>query len=182
MIASTDLWPKRCLIFWKCLQWSCLKAVSVRTFVIGGLWGSTATSGTCRLQLWNSPKWSFDLFFSWSFAIRSPPLFLLTWLVQSLSMDFILLNVNTVSHLKCVLVWHYLYVTLVRLHEHVLEEQQQCWTSSVIYKCILKTSPYGNSLHMEDHASFGQRLKSLNTFCSACWRCKNVFAWFPWRI
>ena len=31
--------------FWKCLQWSCLKAVSVPTFVIGGLQGSTASSG-----------------------------------------------------------------------------------------------------------------------------------------
>ena len=27
------------------MQWSCLKAVSVPAFVIGGLWGSTATSG-----------------------------------------------------------------------------------------------------------------------------------------
>ena len=36
--------PKRCLLFWKCLQWSCLKAVSVPTFIIGGLWGSAATS------------------------------------------------------------------------------------------------------------------------------------------
>ena len=39
--------PKSCLLFWKCLQCSCLKAVSVPTFVIGGLWDSTATSGSC---------------------------------------------------------------------------------------------------------------------------------------
>ena len=39
--------PKRCLLFWKCLQWPCLKAVSVATFVIGGLWGSIVTSGSC---------------------------------------------------------------------------------------------------------------------------------------
>ena len=40
--------PKRCLVFfWKCLQWSCRKAVSVPTFVIGGLWSSTATGGSC---------------------------------------------------------------------------------------------------------------------------------------
>ena len=46
---STDLGPltsdlKRCLLFWKCLRWSCLKAVSVPTSVTGGLRGSTATS------------------------------------------------------------------------------------------------------------------------------------------
>ena len=40
--------PKRCLLFWKCLQWSCLTAVSVPAFVIGGLRGSTATSGSCQ--------------------------------------------------------------------------------------------------------------------------------------
>ena len=40
--------PKRCLLFWKCLQWSCLKAVLVPTFVLGGLWGSTTTSGSCH--------------------------------------------------------------------------------------------------------------------------------------
>ena len=39
---------KRCSLFGKCLHWSCLKAVpSVPTFVIGGLRGSTATSGSC---------------------------------------------------------------------------------------------------------------------------------------
>ena len=36
--------PNRCLLFWKYLQWSCLKAVSVPAFVIGGVWSSTATS------------------------------------------------------------------------------------------------------------------------------------------
>ena len=39
---TSDL--KRCLLFWKCLHWSCLKAVSVPTFVTGDLRGSTATS------------------------------------------------------------------------------------------------------------------------------------------
>ena len=39
--------PKRWLLFWKCLQWSCLKAVSLPKFVIGGQWGSPATSGFC---------------------------------------------------------------------------------------------------------------------------------------
>ena len=51
VMASTD--PKRCLLFWKCLQWSCLKAVSVPAFVIGGLQGSTATSGSCYDKLTN---------------------------------------------------------------------------------------------------------------------------------
>ena len=45
LIAPTDLWPQRC--FSICLQWSCLKAISVPTFVLGGLRGSTATSGSC---------------------------------------------------------------------------------------------------------------------------------------
>ena len=27
-----------------CLQWSCLKAVSVPAYVLGGVWGSTTTS------------------------------------------------------------------------------------------------------------------------------------------
>ena len=65
---STWLWShqltsdlKRCLLFWKCLQWLFLKAVLVPTFVIGGLRGSTATSGSCygehqygveRCELW----------------------------------------------------------------------------------------------------------------------------------
>ena len=43
---TSDL-DQRCLLFWICscgLQWSCLKAVSVPTFVFGGLRGSTATS------------------------------------------------------------------------------------------------------------------------------------------
>ena len=35
---------ERCLFFWKCLRWSSRKAVSVPTYVIGGLRGSTATS------------------------------------------------------------------------------------------------------------------------------------------
>ena len=39
--------PKRRLLFWKCLQLSSLKAVSVPTFVIGSLQGSTTTSGPC---------------------------------------------------------------------------------------------------------------------------------------
>ena len=39
---TSDL--KRRLLFWKRLQWSCLKAVSVPTFVLGGLRGSTTTS------------------------------------------------------------------------------------------------------------------------------------------
>ena len=42
VIASTHLWPQEMFTFWKCLQWSCLKAVSVPTFVIGGFRGSTA--------------------------------------------------------------------------------------------------------------------------------------------
>ena len=46
-------WPlsvlKRCLIFWKCLHWSCLSAVSVPTFVTRGLRGSTATSALVYL-------------------------------------------------------------------------------------------------------------------------------------
>ena len=33
LIVSTDLWPQRCLLFLICLQWSCLQAVSVPTFV-----------------------------------------------------------------------------------------------------------------------------------------------------
>ena len=33
LIVSTDLWPQRCLLFLICLQWSCLKAVSVLTSV-----------------------------------------------------------------------------------------------------------------------------------------------------
>ena len=43
--------PKRCLLFW-----SCPKAVSVPTFVIGGLWGSTATSALVLIatSMWNS--------------------------------------------------------------------------------------------------------------------------------
>ena len=36
-IASTDLWPQRCLLFRKCLCWSSRKAVAVATSVIGGL-------------------------------------------------------------------------------------------------------------------------------------------------
>ena len=35
-------------LFWKCLQWSCLEAVSVPTFVTGDLLGSTATSALVR--------------------------------------------------------------------------------------------------------------------------------------
>ena len=65
--------------FWKCLQWSCLKAVSVPTFIIGGLWGSTATSGSCcRLSAYLTNE---------SFAGKSCVLALLlalgTWLVLS---------------------------------------------------------------------------------------------------
>ena len=47
---STRVWShqltsdlKRCLPFWKCLQWLCLKKVSVPSFVVGGLRASTAT-------------------------------------------------------------------------------------------------------------------------------------------
>ena len=45
--ASTDLWPQETFTFWKCLQWSCLKAVPVPSFVLGGLRGSTTTNGSC---------------------------------------------------------------------------------------------------------------------------------------
>ena len=38
---------KRCLLFRKCYQRLCLKAVSMPAFVIGGLRGSTTTSGSC---------------------------------------------------------------------------------------------------------------------------------------
>ena len=44
-------WPLTSKMFtWKCLHSSCLKAVSVPTFVLGGLQGSTATSGSCHLR------------------------------------------------------------------------------------------------------------------------------------
>ena len=36
--------PKSYLLFWKCLRWSCLKAVSGPTSLTGGLLGSTETS------------------------------------------------------------------------------------------------------------------------------------------
>ena len=47
VIASTDPWPQdlEMFTFLKCLQWPYLKAVSVPTFVIGGLRRSTAHSG-----------------------------------------------------------------------------------------------------------------------------------------
>ena len=38
-------------MFWKCLRWSCLKAVSVPTSVTGGLRGSTATSPLVQCPL-----------------------------------------------------------------------------------------------------------------------------------
>ena len=50
LIASTYLSPHRCLPFWKCIQWSCLKTVLVPTFVQGGLRGSNASSGSCLLR------------------------------------------------------------------------------------------------------------------------------------
>ena len=51
LIASTNLWPERCLLFLeKACKWSCLKAVLVPTFVIAGLLGSIATSGSCFLK------------------------------------------------------------------------------------------------------------------------------------
>ena len=57
---TSDL--KRCLLFWKCLHWSCLKAVrSVSTCVIGGLRGSTATSGSCLHTSW-CPKFNGSRF------------------------------------------------------------------------------------------------------------------------
>ena len=40
---------KRRLLFWKRLQWSCLKVFSVPTFVLEGLRVSTATSGFCQV-------------------------------------------------------------------------------------------------------------------------------------
>ena len=36
------------LFLWKCLHWSCLKAVLLRTFVVGGMRGSTVTGGSCE--------------------------------------------------------------------------------------------------------------------------------------
>ena len=44
-------WPltSEIFTFWKCLQWSYLKIVSVPLFVLGRLRGSTATSGSCRV-------------------------------------------------------------------------------------------------------------------------------------
>ena len=74
--SASDLWPRITLLlasvqagdhinwpltardvsfFWKCLQWPCLKAVLVPTFVIGGLRGSTATSGSSFNGLRNPP-------------------------------------------------------------------------------------------------------------------------------
>ena len=50
LIASTDLWPQETFTFWKCFQWWCLKAVSVPSFVLGGLRGFTATSGLVDIQ------------------------------------------------------------------------------------------------------------------------------------
>ena len=50
LIISTDLGPQRCLLFGVCLQWSCLKAVSVPAFVSGGFRGSTATSALVLLR------------------------------------------------------------------------------------------------------------------------------------
>ena len=44
---TSDL--KRRLLFWKCLLWFCLKAVSMPTFVWGSLRGSTAMSGSHRV-------------------------------------------------------------------------------------------------------------------------------------
>ena len=45
---TSDL--QRCLLFCKCLQWPCMRAVLVPTFVIGGLRSSTATSGSCWMN------------------------------------------------------------------------------------------------------------------------------------
>ena len=61
--ACASLWShqltsdsKISLLFWKYWQRPCLKAVSVPPFVIGGLRGSTATSGSCYTFHWQ-PSW-----------------------------------------------------------------------------------------------------------------------------
>ena len=55
---STRVWSHlltsdltRCLLFWKCLQRSCLKEVSVPSFVVGGLRVSTAISDSFTSSL-----------------------------------------------------------------------------------------------------------------------------------
>ena len=65
--------PRRCLLFWKCLQWLWLKAVSVPTFVIGGLWGSTATSASCFTAMSTSlPESHLSLKLQWRNVRKKP--------------------------------------------------------------------------------------------------------------
>ena len=64
-------WPltsRDVYFFQKCLQWSYSKAVSVPTFVFGGLRGSTATRGSCYV--------SKDIFFG-RYTLSKPHIYLL---------------------------------------------------------------------------------------------------------